>query len=158
VPPEVFLSQVGTGGQFAIRSICKRKNGCRPITRPGRANKLLPGLVKTLKTHNATLGSRSHSIFDDRNEQPLLTDRHALYLAATAIFLLLCSAERANLSRIAGDQTPDNVCHFPLLATMFPQAKFIHIVRDARDCAISAWFHKQRVSPRPFSKHFASFR
>jgi hypothetical protein len=121
------------------------------------ANKLLPGLAKALKTHNATLESKSSSIFARLNEQPLLTNRHTLYLATAAICLLLCPPGKVDLTRIVGDKTPDNVRHFTLLATMFPQAKFIHIVRDARDCAVSAWFHNQRVSPEPFSKQFASF-
>jgi LPS sulfotransferase NodH len=121
------------------------------------ANKLLPGLAKTLKTHNATLESKSHSIFDGLNDQPLLTNRHTLYLATAAICLLFCPPDKVDVAPIVGDKTPDNVRHFQLLATLFPQAKFIHIVRDARDCAVSAWFHNQRVSPEPFSKHFPSF-
>jgi LPS sulfotransferase NodH len=121
------------------------------------ANKLLPDLAKALKAHNATLETKSHSIFDDRNEQPLLTNRHTLYLATAAICLLLCTPDKVNLARIVGDKTPDNVRHFALLASMFPQARFIHIVRDARDCAVSAWFHNQRISPEPLSKHFPSF-
>jgi hypothetical protein len=120
------------------------------------ANKLLPGLAKTLKTHNATLEAKSQSIFNGLNQQPLLTNRHTLYLTTAAICLLLCSPDKVDPA-IVGDKTPDNVRHFPLLATMFPQAKFIHILRDARDCAVSAWFHNQRVNPEPFSKHFASF-
>lgn len=121
------------------------------------ANKLLPGLAKTLKTHNAILQSKSHTIFDGRNEQPLLTNRHTLYLTTAAICLLLCPPDKVDVSRIVGDKTPDNVRHFPLLAAMFPQARFIHIVRDARDCAVSAWFHNTRISPEPFKKHFDSF-
>lgn len=120
-------------------------------------NKLLPGLTKTLRAHNVLLQAKSHSIFDDRNQQPLLTNRHALYLAAAAISLLLCPPDQPATPRIVGDKTPDNVRHFPLLATLFPQAKFIHIVRDARDCAVSAWYHNQRVSPEPFTRQFTSF-
>jgi Sulfotransferase family len=121
------------------------------------ANKLLPGLAKALEAHNATLHSKSHSIFADLNQQPLLTNGHTLYLTTAAICMLLCAPKKVSLARIVGDKTPDNVRHFPLLARMFPHAKFIHIVRDARDCAVSAWFHNQRISPGPFSKHFASF-
>jgi hypothetical protein len=111
------------------------------------ANKLMPGLAKTLQSHNATLSGKSSSIFDGLNQQPLLTNRHALYLATAAICLLLDLPDKLDPARIVGDKTPDNVRDFSLLATMFPQAKFIHIVRDARDCAVSAFFHNQRVSP-----------
>jgi hypothetical protein len=120
-------------------------------------NKLLPGLARALKSHNTTLAAKSQSIFDGLNVQPLFTNRHALYLATAAISLMLCPPGKAATARIVGDKTPDNVRYFPLLATLFPRAKFIHIVRDARDCAVSAWFHNQRVTPEPFAKQFASF-
>jgi hypothetical protein len=121
------------------------------------ANKLLPLVARTLKAHNATLQSKSESIFDGMNEQPLLTNRHALYLATAAICLLLCPPDKVSTTRVVGDKTPDNVRHFRLLATLFPQAKFIHIVRDARDCAVSAWYHNLRISPEPFARQFTSF-
>jgi hypothetical protein len=35
------------------------------------------------------------------------------------------------------DKTPNHVLYMPLLADTFPEAKFIHIVRDGRDVALS---------------------
>lgn len=36
-----------------------------------------------------------------------------------------------------GDKTPSYVLHLPLLADMFPEARFIHIIRDGHDVALS---------------------
>ena len=36
-----------------------------------------------------------------------------------------------------GDKTPGYVSHLPLLAEVFPEARFVHIVRDGRDVAMS---------------------
>jgi hypothetical protein len=44
-----------------------------------------------------------------------------------------------------GDKTPSYVRHIPTLSTIFPQAQFIHVIRDGRDVALSAqakWGHK----------------
>ncbi len=44
--------------------------------------------------------------------------------------------------RIVGDKTPSYITHLPLLARALPQAKFVHILRDPRDYALSmraAW-------------------
>ncbi len=37
----------------------------------------------------------------------------------------------------AGDKTPAYVWHLPVLDRMFPRARFIHIIRDGRDVALS---------------------
>ncbi|MGH2722672.1 MAG: sulfotransferase family protein [Actinomycetota bacterium] len=36
-----------------------------------------------------------------------------------------------------GDKTPINVLHMPLIAGLFPEARFVHIIRDGRDVALS---------------------
>lgn len=36
-----------------------------------------------------------------------------------------------------GDKTPNYVLSLPLLADMFPEARFVHIIRDGRDVALS---------------------
>lgn len=45
-------------------------------------------------------------------------------------------------SRVVGDKTPEYLVHVPTLAAFFPAAKFVHIIRDPRDYAVSirkAW-------------------
>ena len=37
----------------------------------------------------------------------------------------------------AGEKTPDYCRHIPLLHALFPRARFIHIIRDGRDVALS---------------------
>jgi len=39
---------------------------------------------------------------------------------------------------IWGDKTPSYILHMPLLKDIHPEAKFLHIVRDPRDCALSS--------------------
>jgi hypothetical protein len=38
-----------------------------------------------------------------------------------------------------GDKTPRYRNHLPDLCALFPDAKFVHVVRDGRDTALSAW-------------------
>lgn len=45
-----------------------------------------------------------------------------------------------------GDKTPVYVLHIPLLSELFPRARFIHIIRDGRDVALS-------YLSRPLSVH-----
>jgi Sulfotransferase family len=45
-------------------------------------------------------------------------------------------AARQGKSRY-GDKTPGYVMHLPLLAKLFPEARFVHIIRDGRNVALS---------------------
>lgn len=47
-----------------------------------------------------------------------------------------CYARSQGKSRW-GDKTPAYVLHMPAIATMFPEARFIHVIRDGRDVARS---------------------
>jgi hypothetical protein len=69
---------------------------------------------------------------------------------------MLCQPTKAKHTRIVGDRTPDNVQFFPLLATLFPQAKFIHLVRDGRDCAVSAWYYNLCMDAASLTRQCAS--
>ncbi|PQP35618.1 hypothetical protein C6A37_01585 [Desulfobacteraceae bacterium SEEP-SAG9] len=47
-----------------------------------------------------------------------------------------------NTSKIWGDKSPSHIRHTPLLKKLFPEARFIHIIRDVRDYCLSinkAW-------------------
>lgn len=53
-----------------------------------------------------------------------------------------------------GDKTPDYVGTLPLLASLFPDARFVHILRDGRDVALSMMdlgrLHRGPASPALF--------
>ena len=43
-----------------------------------------------------------------------------------------------------GDKSPENALWLPTLNRLYPDARFIHIIRDGRDACISGWFHLRR--------------
>ena len=44
-----------------------------------------------------------------------------------------------------GDKTPAHSIHIPTLRALFPEARFVHMLRDGRDVAVSAFHHQQRI-------------
>jgi hypothetical protein len=62
------------------------------------------------------------------------------------------TAKDHNASRW-GDKTPLYVRYIPLLKTLFPRARFIHMIRDGRDATISAQ-DKWGISEKPYMDNF----
>jgi hypothetical protein len=77
-------------------------------------------------------------------------------MLAGAVRELLMGPAKTATARAVGEKTPDNFMLFPELAELFADARFIHIVRDGRDCAISAWFHNGRVDPAEQAENFGT--
>ena len=63
----------------------------------------------------------------------------------------LAVAQPAKRLRMVGDKTPMHTLAVGALSQLFPNAKFIHIIRDPRDATISQWlFWAKDNDPRPF--------
>jgi hypothetical protein len=119
-------------------------------------NKFAPLLRRVLDTHNEYISTKNESIFKEIRGYPQYTEDHFLYLLTSAITLLLADQTEDRSVQAIGEKTPDNIRFFPLLDTMFPRAKFIQVVRDGRDSAVSGWFHNLRVSPELARQNFPS--
>ena len=48
--------------------------------------------------------------------------------------------------RCIGDKTPGNLDTLPMLNRIFPEAKFVHIIRDGRDTAVSLWHFNMKLN------------
>lgn len=63
-----------------------------------------------------------------------------------------------------GDKTPSYALHLPLLSAAFPEARFVHIIRDGRDVAVSLrplWFAPGKdmtALAKEWSRHVAAAR
>lgn len=120
------------------------------------ANHLLPMLRQSLDQHNALIEHKNTTVLREVAGFPPLTDSQANYLLASAVALALLTPPKAAKALAVGEKTPDNHMHFPQLAVLFPAARFIHIVRDGRDCATSAWFHNAHLGPEEQARDFDS--
>jgi Sulfotransferase family len=57
----------------------------------------------------------------------------------------------AHGKRLVGDKVPDYVRHLPLLHRLWPQARFVHLIRDGRDVALSM------LTRERFARRFATW-
>jgi Sulfotransferase family len=108
---------------------------------------LAPLLRDALDQHGKVIAQKNKNIFSELSGYPRLDDADFEYLLASAIVLYLLRQSKDKPSaRAVGEKSPKNVLYFDLLNVLFPESKFIHIVRDGRDCAVSGWFHNLRVA------------
>lgn len=110
-------------------------------------NYLAPNLKKAVDRYNQLIDGKNKTVFTEIEGFPLLKRDHVLFLLASAIGLQMAEYGKGNSIRVIGEKTPDNIHALPALRELFPDAKFIHIIRDGRDAAVSAWFHNFRVAP-----------
>ncbi len=111
------------------------------------ADFLAPALARAMNRYNKLIDGKNKDIFNEIEGFPLLQREHVLFLLASAIGLQMAQYAEGKAVRAIGERTPDNVRTLATLHEMFPEAKFIHIIRDGRDAAVSGWFHNLRVSP-----------
>lgn len=88
--------------------------------------------------HKSPVFDHLHQELVDISKRPIeLLERvreptYTSVLYATFQFI----AEKRGCSRL-GYRDPTDVLHLPLLAKLFPSARFVHIIRDGRDAALS---------------------
>jgi hypothetical protein len=119
-------------------------------------NHLAPLIKSAFEQHCDLIDKKNTSIFREIEGYREIKNEDFLYILTSCISVFLIAQSKSKTTRAVGEKTPDNVRHFKVFDTLFPTAKFIHVVRDGRDCAVSGWFHNQRVTPDWANRQFGS--
>ncbi|MGA3399603.1 MAG: sulfotransferase [Acetobacteraceae bacterium] len=104
-------------------------------------------LLTSLDKHNQKIAHKNRIVFGETDGFPLYTADDLAYLIGATLLLAFTKLDAGKALRAVGEKTPDNVRCFEVLHAIFPAAKFLNVVRDGRDCAISGWFHNLRTNP-----------
>lgn len=118
---------------------------------------LAPRLARAIKGYNEGIGQRNLVSVGRADAFTTYSRPELRLLLAGAIALLMKKNAGGKTCRWLGEKTPDNVLHMPLLANLFPNSRFIHIVRDGRDAAVSAWFNNLRINEAQTKAKFGDF-
>lgn len=89
-----------------------------------------------IKQVNVNIGTTNYAVFQKEDLR---------YLFVTAVGLLFGNHPEALKARCIGSKNPVLIEKIGVYGQLFPQAKFVHIVRDGRDVVVSAWFNNLRA-------------
>jgi len=110
-------------------------------------DKLLMPMAQSRHEYNQFMGVVQQRVYEGNGFYGPIPDQEFAGLIRTWILnIMLRNAKAPQDSILAlGDKTPANSFHIPTLKQLFPRSRFIHILRDGRDVAVSAFRHRQRI-------------
>lgn len=79
------------------------------------------------------------------------------HIDAALLKYLQSEGEKSGDVTLVGDKTPQNAVRMHELAVLFPEAKFVHVVRNPLDAAWSAWHHLGPQDGRPMPAYVRHF-
>ena len=69
------------------------------------------------------------------------------FMLRQSILLMLQKWSKSGDIQCIGEKTPSNTNYFGKLAYLFPNARFVYVIRDVRDVIVSSWFFNFVVNP-----------
>ena len=107
-------------------------------------DRFVPSVGKPIQDHGEYLTWLQTNIFAGL-DCPSLDSPDLMNLLRVAMVFMLRHKNTPEV-KLIGEKTPDNIRNLAVMNCLFPNSKFVHIVRDGRDAAMSAWFHNRRLS------------
>jgi len=110
-------------------------------------DKLLMPMTQTRYDYNQMMQVVQQRVYDGEGFYEPVPDQEFFGLMRTWILqIMVRNAGVPKESILAlGDKTPANSFHIPTLKRLFPRCRFVHILRDGRDVAVSAFRHRERI-------------
>lgn len=117
---------------------------------------LFPMLARAFDDYNAqaeTVGNRLQKAGLPGNAAGF-TFEDVHHLMTTAVGLVFDRWTRDNSARVICEKTPEHVVSLDLLARVVPPLKVVHVYRDGRDEAVSAWDFNRGLSRGAFQRQY----
>ena len=110
-------------------------------------DKLLMPMAQTRHEYNQMMQVVHQRVYEGKGFYGPVPDQEFLSLMRSWILNIMLRNAKAPQDTILalGDKTPAHSFHIPTLKQLFPRSHFIHVLRDGRDVAVSAFRHRERI-------------
>ncbi len=105
-------------------------------------------LSQVAKQYNKRQALTVERVYEGKPYYQGLRQDELEFIAMTMIGLVMSQRRIPEGTKCVGDKTPRYTLRMNLLAKIYPQAKFIHVVRDGRDVITSTCHHAYRAGHR----------
>ena len=110
------------------------------------------GLAKLIEGYNKEQAWLAETSFKGLQPFPQADPQVAVAIMRLFALRMLTKGLDPKLYKAFGEKTPNHVKYLDAINLSFPRAKFVHIVRDGRDAALSGWHHYRRLKPEELEK------
>ena len=110
-------------------------------------DRLFQPFAETARSYNQMMQLVAERVYDGNGFYSIIPDTEFRQVMREWILKILLRNVNADPHSILaiGDKTPAHSHHIPTLRSLFPEARFVHMLRDGRDAAVSAFHHQQRI-------------
>ena len=139
-----FLSGTEKSGTTWLQMLCNEHPQAVCMGEGQFGTKLWPDLRKALNEYSTFITSLNEKVFNEIDQFPIFDESHIAAIQKFSASLLLSEYGNQREILAIGEKTPGHVRTLERLKTLFPSAKFVFIIRDGRDIAVSGWYHLKR--------------
>lgn len=107
--------------------------------------------------YNEDISKINNTYIQDGNDYSILSEDNLDFLFSSLINLLFSNIDNGSSAPCIGMKNPDHLANMVATARLFPGMKYLHIIRDGRDVAVSGWFHNLRTEKDTFQRMHTSF-
>ncbi|MEW6667467.1 MAG: sulfotransferase [Thermodesulfobacteriota bacterium] len=135
-------------------------NGHPDIFCGGESNiKLLGRLLGQLRiAYNQDISTINKTYIGQEGGFALFRERDLDVLFLSAVGLLFNNLAEQSHAACLGFKNPDQLDCMEITSSLYPNMKYLHIIRDGRDVTVSGWFHNLRTEEESFRRLFPGFR
>lgn len=142
-----FLVGAQKSGSTWLQKSLNSVNGIHCLGEGHFIDKFLIPIAQTRQEYNEMMGIVNERVYEGEGFYGgIPIEEFIAFMRSWILNMMLRNCHTSvDLIQALGDKTPANSFHIKTLKTLFPNCKFIHLLRDGRDACVSAFHHRKRI-------------
>ena len=142
-----FIVGAQKSGSTCLQRSLNSMDGVHCLGEGHFIDRLMKPIAETTRSYNQMMQLVAERVYEGNGFYDAVADGEFRQVMREWILRIMLRNAKEDASSILaiGDKTPAHSFHLPTLQALFPEASFVHMLRDGRDAAVSAFHHQQRI-------------